>query len=47
MAFNTYKKISSVLKKFQITYQEDRFMLTTPIELSDYFKAELAFRDLQ
>jgi hypothetical protein len=43
MAFNAYKKISSVLKKFQITYQEDRFMLTTPIELSDYFRAELSF----
>jgi hypothetical protein len=43
MPYNTYKNVSSVLKKFQIAYQEENFIQETPLELSDYFRKELDF----
>jgi hypothetical protein len=41
MPFTFYKNISTVLKKFQITYREENFVMVTPVTLSDYFQAEL------
>ncbi len=41
MSFTFYKNISAVLKKFQITYHEENFVMVAPVTLSDYFQAEL------
>lgn len=41
MPFTSYKNIGTVLKKFQITYHEENFVMVTPVTLSDYFQAEL------
>lgn len=41
MAFTAYKNMGTVLKKFQITYRQENFVVVTPIALSDYFRAEL------
>jgi hypothetical protein len=41
MSFASYKKISTVLKKFQISYHEENYVVVAPVTLSDYFQAEL------
>jgi hypothetical protein len=41
MPFTAYKNMGTVLKKFQITYREENFVVVTPVTLSDYFQAEL------
>lgn len=41
MPFASYKKMGMVLKKFQITYHEENYVVVTPVTLNDYFQSEL------
>ncbi|BAP55376.1 hypothetical protein THII_1079 [Thioploca ingrica] len=41
MPFASYKNMGMVLKKFQIIYREENYVVVTPVILSDYFQAEL------
>jgi hypothetical protein len=42
MPFNGYKSISKVVREFQVVYSEANFIVEQPVEISDYFRAELA-----
>jgi hypothetical protein len=39
--FASYKNMGMVLKKFQITYREENYVVVTPVTFSDYFQSEL------
>lgn len=41
MPFASYENMGMVLKKFQITYREENYVVVTPVTFSDYFQAEL------
>ena len=43
MAFSNYKTIDSVLKEFQIIYDEDSFIIELDFKISDYFRQDLEF----
>ena len=41
MAFNTYKRVSQVVSEFRIVYTESDFIIEKPVQVDDYFRAEL------
>jgi hypothetical protein len=41
MPFNAYKSVSKVVQEFQVVYSEADFIAERPVEISDYFRAEL------
>ncbi len=43
MAFSDYKNIAQAQKKFQIKYQEEKFIDAQPFEPPTYFVKELEF----
>ncbi len=43
MAFSDYKTLDQVQKEFNILYQEEDYLGTQPIELSQNFLAEMEF----
>ncbi len=42
MPFNTYKSVSQVVQEFQIVYTEADFVVESPVQVSESFRAELA-----
>ncbi len=43
MSFSSYKNIRSVIKKFNLTYQEDNYIIPQNLAISDYLRGEIEF----
>ncbi len=43
MAFSDYKNISQVQKEFEVTYQEENFIVVQPVEPPAHFREEFEF----
>jgi hypothetical protein len=43
MAFSNYKTVDSVLKEFQVTYNETDFIIEINFQIPDYFREDLSF----
>ena len=43
MPFSSYKNIRSVIKKFNLTYQEDNYIVPQDLSISDYLRGEIEF----
>jgi hypothetical protein len=38
MPFTTYKNIATVIREFQLTYEEKNFIIESPFQIDDYFQ---------
>ena len=47
MSFNSYKNLGMLVKAFQLTYQENDFIIESQLQLDDRFKEkfEIYFRE--
>jgi hypothetical protein len=43
MSFTSYKTLSQVVQKFQLSYQEENFIQPIAFKINDYIRAELQF----
>ncbi|MCP2732464.1 hypothetical protein NJ959_28950 [Symplocastrum sp. BBK-W-15] len=43
MSFSSYKNIRSVIKKFNLTYQENNYIIPQNLAISDYLRGEIEF----
>lgn len=43
MPFSSYKNIRSVIKKFNLTYHENNYIIPQDLPISDYFRGEIEF----
>ena len=43
MPFSSYKNIGSVIKRFNLTYQEENYIVPQDLSISDYLRGEIEF----
>jgi len=41
MSFSKYTSIADVIQEFQITYNEENFIVESPFDIPDYFREDL------